>query len=222
MSGEAFRLDHDNIYRCDLLRHLSWLRHGFGTRLASPEASVTLRQVHSNMVRNAAGLDDRAEEGDGLVTDCAGLSIGVRTADCVPLLLCDVNRRTVAAVHAGWRGTAERIAAVALRRMEEWYGTAPVDVVAAIGPCIQRCCYTVGADVARRFAAWAPELQNAETVCPLNLAAANQRQLQDAGVPATQIAESGLCTACNPGTLFSYRREPHNPGRMVAAICRLE
>lgn len=222
MPAEAFRLDEDGIYRCGALRQFTWLQHGFGTRRVSPDARVTLRQIHSATVWNAAGLGNREREGDALVTDLAGLSIGVRTADCVPVLLVDSRRRVVAAVHAGWRGTAAEIVGATVDLMQSDFAVSPAGLYAAIGPCIRKCCYQTGAEVACRFALWLPELTSVETPQHLDLAEVNRRQMMAAGVPAAQIFDAHLCTACRIDTLFSYRREPSNPGRMTAAICRLD
>ena len=86
----------------------------------------------------------------------AGLLLGVQTADCVPILLADVRNRAVAAIHAGWRGTLARVAVKTLGRMQMEFGARPRDVIAALGPAIGRCCYEVGSEVARSFAAQIP------------------------------------------------------------------
>lgn len=220
----SFRLCSDGIYRCDGFQEFIWQRHGFGTRQASPEAEITLKQVHSNRVLNANGWrpQHREREGDALVTEQPGKSIGVRTADCVPMLLLDCKNRAVAAVHAGWRGTAEEIAKATLDRMSEDFGTVASDVYAAIGPCIRECCYEVGAEVAQRFARWFPEWKREQELSrKIDLAGTNQRQLEAAGVSPDRVFDCCLCTACQAGQFFSFRREPENPGRMVSAIERL-
>jgi polyphenol oxidase len=125
--------------------------------------AVTLRQIHSDVVHVIAGapssanaVPDSAPQGDALVTAEAGILLAVQTADCVPILLADMKRKAVAAIHSGWRGTRSRIAAKTLGRMRMEFGTRPEDVVAAIGPGIGRCCYEVGEDVAREFHAQFP------------------------------------------------------------------
>jgi YfiH family protein len=209
---------------------------------------ITLRQIHSDLIHVAAKPALDAPAGDALITHAPDLLLGVQTADCVPILLADTRRYVVAAIHAGWRGTIARIVVKALGRMHMEYGTRPGDVVAALGPAIGRCCYAVGSDVARLFAAqfagaanwfdgpfdqlaygedplWLPWL----TMMPpghvpppprvqLDLRAANRWQLIDAGVPETQIDVSDLCTACRTHLLFSYRREGAKAGRMMAVI----
>ena len=109
------------------LSELSWLRHGFGDRHSVyPEQITTAHQIHSCIVLELAGTGgDRIADGDGLVTGQPGMLVGVRTADCVPILLVDRVRRVVSAVHAGWRGTAAGIAGEAVLRMQEKFGTLP-------------------------------------------------------------------------------------------------
>lgn len=217
---QSFRLGTDGIYRCDAFQEFVWQKHGFGTRDGNPSADITLRQIHSNRVVNASGLRDREEEGDALVTDQIGKSIGVRTADCVPILLLDTKSRAVAAVHAGWRGTAARVVALAIERLRGDFGTSPKDVYAAVGPCIRGCCYAVGREVAEQFEAGTFEKTQGDRHF-LNLAEANRRQMGAAGVDDERIFDCGLCTTCQSAQFFSYRREPANPGRMMASISRL-
>jgi YfiH family protein len=217
----AFRLGMDGIYRCDAFQEFLWQKHGFGTRAGNPEAGVTLRQIHSDRVVNARGLQDREGEGDALITDEIGKSIGVRTADCVPILLLDARKRCVAAVHAGWRGTAARIVERTLERMRNDFETQAADVYAAIGPCIRGCCYEVGRDVAEQFEAGMSRADAQGDRRFLNLAEANRRQMRLAGVRDERIFDCGLCTTCHGAQFFSYRREPENPGRMLASISRL-
>ena len=113
-------------------------------------------------------------EGDALLEDQPGSVVAVKTADCIPILLVDERRRAVAAVHAGWRGTAARIAADAVAAMGERFGTRPEDLHAAIGPGIGACCYEVGPEVAAQF--------GGQGRGHIDLTAANRRQLEEAGV----------------------------------------
>jgi len=209
---------------------------------------VAMRQIHSDVIQLASAPFEQAPSGDALLTHAPDLLLGVQTADCVPILLADTRRCVVAAVHAGWRGTLARIAVKTLGRMQMEFGTKPGDVVAALGPAIGRCCYQVGSEVARSFAAqfpgaadwfdgpyeqlaygedplWLPWL----TMMPpghvpppprvqLDLRASNRRQLIDAGVPEEQIDVSDLCTACRTDLFFSYRREGGKSGRMMSMI----
>jgi YfiH family protein len=211
-----FELGFDGIYRCAAFAQFEWQEHGFGTRHGQPETDVTLRQIHSNVVWNAGGLKDREQEGDALVTGEAGLRIGVRTADCVPILLLDAELRMVGAAHAGWRGSAAEVVTATMGKM----ASDPANVWAAIGPCIRECCYEVSEDVSARFDAWTSSEVSPNEKRNLNLAAANIRQLELAGVPGAQIFDCGLCTFCRIETFYSFRREPEEPGRLVSAIAR--
>jgi YfiH family protein len=220
-TSASFRLGADGIYRCDALQEFVWQRHGFGTREGNPVADITLRQIHSARVLNAHGTKDRDREGDALVTDEIGRSIGIRTADCVPILLLDCRHRAVAAVHAGWRGTVAELVRRTVEKMGSDFDTAPGDIYAAIGPCIRECCYRVGPEVAERFLPFFPEWESVNGGRNLDLPEANCRQMAGAGVMPDRIFDCGLCTTCLSAQFFSYRREPENSGRMVAAICRL-
>ena len=190
--------------------------------MANPEAQITLRQVHSDRVVNANALGNRDREGDALITDCIARSIGIRTADCVPILLLDCRTRAIAAVHAGWRGTLAGIVTRTIAKLREDFETDAADLYAAIGPCIRACCYVVDMDVADRFSAlfpeWKPPTGNKRS---LDLAEANCRQMQEAGMDSQRIFDCELCTMCQSDTFYSFRREPENPGRMVSAIERL-
>src|SRR3984957_12171861 len=213
---------------------------------------ATLRQIHSDIVRVVSAAEfprgEAAPKGDALITREPGVLLTIQTADCIPILLADTKHRAVAAIHAGWRGTLQRIAEKTLGRMQMEFGTRPQDVIAALGAGIGGCCYEVGEEVARDFDAqfpnardwfdgpfdalasgendpnWLPWLtmkppghQPPPLRVHLDLIAANRAILADAGVPLAKISASGLCTACRPDLLFSYRRE-RTTGRMMAAI----
>ena len=122
---------------------------------------MLLRQIHSDIVCIVDSADlpqgERAPQGDALITRQHGVLLAVQTADCIPILLADTKRRAIAAIHSGWRGTAQRIVEKTLGRMRMEFGTRPEDVVAAIGPGIGPCCYEVGHEVIQEFAAKFPD-----------------------------------------------------------------
>jgi len=190
---------------------LPFIEHGFGTRHRTSDMSsmAVLRQIHSSRVIlvTAPGL---AGEGDALVTQTRGLPLAIRTADCYPILLADPRTRTIAAVHAGWRGTAERIAGKAIETMRAQFGSCAADIFAAFGPGIGECCYEVGEEVARRFGRTGHGR--------IDLARANRDQLIKAGVPAAQIHSLARCTFCEPDLFHSYRRDREQAGRMISFI----
>ena len=151
----GFDRDAGHIYRVRELEAFPWLVHGFGTRNADIPGLfanlATLKQIHSATCLPAGGRAGLIGEGDALLEDAPGAVVAVRTADCIPILLVDERRRAVAAVHAGWRGTAAGIAWRAVEAMHERFGTDAGDVHAAIGPGIGECCFEVGPEVAAEF-----------------------------------------------------------------------
>ena len=128
---------------------------------------VTLRQIHSSLIRRVGAGDVRANDqpavlkGDGLMTDEPGVLLGIQTADCIPVLVADRKQRAVAAFHAGWRGTLARIVENGVGRMRLEFGSRPENLVASVGPGIGQCCYSVGDEVREQFESqfgYAPEL----------------------------------------------------------------
>jgi len=199
------------VLRSSLLSELTWIDHGFGTRtdVVPQDAMARLKQIHSAVVLavDCAGV---AGEGDALMTAQARVPVSVRTADCYPILLVDTRNRAVAAVHAGWRGTAGRIVVRTIEQMLERYGTEPADLRVAIGPGIGGCCYDVGIEVARQF--------GLEHAGKIDLAEINHRLLVENGVAAQRIQVLGGCTLCDAQLFHSFRRDRELAGRMVSYI----
>jgi purine-nucleoside/S-methyl-5'-thioadenosine phosphorylase / adenosine deaminase len=185
---------------------------------------VTARQIHSCRSVTVAGALGTASipDADGLMTAQAGILLGIQTADCIPVLVADPVRRAVAAFHAGWRGTVTRIVELGVAQMREEFGSDPADLIAAIGPGIGQCCYTVGAAVLERFAAgfsYSEELfLRSDEALRLDLVEANRRQLLAAGLQGSSIAIVGGCTSCQPGLFYSHRASGGHAGRMMAVI----
>jgi polyphenol oxidase len=118
---------------------------------------ATLRQIHSDIVHVVSAAPfpqgEQSPKGDALITREPGVLLTIQIADCIPILLADTKQRAVAAIHSGWRGTAQRIAEKTLGRMQMEFGTRPRDVIAALGPGIGGCCYEVGHEVVKEFTA---------------------------------------------------------------------
>lgn len=184
---------------------------------------VRASQVHGAVVAVVGATDGgRVIDGaDGLATAEPRVVLAVHAADCVPLLLADPRRHAVAAVHAGWRGTAGGIAVEAVTVMADRFGCQPEDLRVAIGPCIGPCHYEVDEPVIERLRAWPwwedVVSRNARGRWQLDLRAANRRQLGDAGVPAVQIETLDWCTFEHPDLFYSYRRDGPT-GQMAALI----
>ena len=183
------------------------------------------RQVHGRAITWIGGDDGpspwevRETEGDVLITRSRGIPVAVQVADCVPILLWDRRNGVVAAVHAGWRGTAVQVVQAALDDMRERAGTSPADVRAGLGPAIGGCCYEVGSEVAEAMSRAFPveEFVTDENPLRIDLRAVNEFALRRAGVPADAISRVGGCTSCDRAC-FSYRRDGPRTGRMMGVI----
>ncbi len=152
---------------------------------------------------------------DGLVTAEKGIILSVRTADCVPVLLCDSTAGVIAAVHSGWRGTAKRISAVAVEKMVR-LGACRGRIVAAIGPCAGVECYRVGNELRHHFTSDC--FAEYDDGCHLDLVYANTKVLLQAGIAKQNIYSSGCCTVCDEENFFSHRRDGVRRGVMAAFI----
>jgi hypothetical protein len=175
---------------------------------------LLLKQVHGADVRRAPW--EGRPPADAATAERPGLILGIETADCLPLLVVDPQRRAVAAAHAGWRGTAARVAEVAVRALVA-EGSRPSDLVAALGPCIGACCYEVGEELRASFG---PEGAAFFRPGPrgrphLDVRGLNLRQLLDAGLRPEAIHHVADCTACRADLYHSYRRDGRGAGRMI-------
>lgn len=185
---------------------------------------VHARQVHGRdvlVVREGEACDAHVEA-DAIVSFDPARVVLVRVADCGPILLADRSHRVVAAVHAGWRGTAAGVVSAAVDAIAA-AGILASDLVAAIGPSIGPCCYQVDATVREDFArrwTWSDDwfTPDGEDRWRLDLWRANRAQLEAAGVPAGTIAVASACTADAPNLWYSHRCQGAAAGRMVAAV----
>ncbi|HEV7347554.1 peptidoglycan editing factor PgeF [Telluribacter sp.] len=155
---------------------------------------------------------------DALVTNQANTVLTVTVADCTPILIYDPVQGVVAAVHAGWRGTVQHIASQAVERMRDEFGTNPADCFAYIGTCIDECSFEVGEEVAEQFLETHKRFDPTVGKYFVDLKAANQEQLVQAGVRKNHIEVSGYSTVLHNCDYFSYRLENGQTGRMLAAI----
>ena len=202
---------------------------------------ISLRQIHSNLVVLASAQDTLRPQplrGDGLMTGEPGLLLAIQTADCIPVLVADRKRRAVAAFHAGWRGTVKRIVESGIGRMRLAFGSRPEDLIAAIGPGIGACCYSVGDEVLSEFESqftYARELfcevydsDPIRTRYPmlfLTQRAPGHSEIGPslhvnlaAGLKPGAIKVVGGCTSCQPEIFFSHRASKGHAGRMMSVI----
>jgi YfiH family protein len=193
-------------------------RRGFRALGRDPDSVADVWQVHSAAVVVATaprGAREHLGKADALITDRRGVTLFMRFADCVPILLFDPKRRALGLAHAGWKGTLLRIAAAAVSAMADAYGTRPGDLVAGIGPSIGPCHYPVGPEVVAQarevFADADAVLIPVNGAHHLDLWTANALTLREAGVE--QIEASAICTGCQPDEFFSHRAEQGKTGR---------
>jgi len=232
------------IARCEALAAVPGVAHAFSTRVASGRSDFDLGAAgdvspdvagRRTAFLGAAGLagspailhqvhgttivsDGRSGEGDGVIAvfaDGVREAPAVRSADCVTMLLADREARAVAAVHAGWRGTAAGIARGAVEALAA-RGVPAERIVVALGPAVGPCCYEVGPEVVRLFAGFTRAGGAGRTT--LDLHAANAAQLVASGVPGRSVHRAPWCTRCRNDLFFSVRAEGPGAGRLMAVI----
>ena len=193
------------------------------------EDLLLVRQVHGAGV--AVASRDRTRpwprpEADTIVSNDPQAAAVIQVADCVPVLLSDESGRAVAAIHAGWRGTAQRAAIDGVAALQARYGVRPERLIAAIGPCIGPCCYEVDESTVRAFrdAGHHPAMfeqwfaSRGGGKFHLDLWQATRDQLEGAGLQPTSIYAAELCTKTHAAALHSYRVDGERAGRMAAVI----
>ena len=218
--------------RVPLLDGVPGLVHGFEQRLGAADESrdaarsrveralggrgrlLLLKQVHGCALARAP-WEGRPQADAALSTE-PGIVLGIETADCLPVLLADPRRRVVAAAHAGWRGTVQGAARVAVRALVET-GSDPSALLAALGPNIGPCCYEVGEDVVAAFGETGARFfhPGPRGRAHLDVRAANRAQLEAEGLRPDRIASVDECTFCLPDRYHSYRRDAKAAGRMI-------
>ena len=199
-------------------------RRIFNTLDRTVESLFDVWQVHSDVILCADSprpLDQEQQKADAIFTDSPDVTLFMRFADCVPIMLFDPEKSVVGLVHAGWIGTVKKILYKSIKEMQRVYGSQPQDVLAGIGPSISVDHYEVKADVLEEVRS---HLGDAGLSCIverngatfLDLQKANRMQLLEAGVRHIEI--SGICTACNTNDWFSHRAENGRTGRFGALI----
>ncbi len=182
--------------------------------------SLNITTVNSaNAGRGNLDINTRIANTDALISNEPGICIMVLTADCVPILLYDPVARAVAAVHAGWRGTAGGIIGIVIERMKYEFDCTPENLLAAIGPCIGPCCFEVGEEVTSAFRNEnGIVLRQSNWSRPhVDLTESNFRQLTATGIRAENIEMAHICTKCSNGQFFSHRRN-QTLGRIGSGI----
>ncbi|MGE5582567.1 MAG: peptidoglycan editing factor PgeF [Bacillota bacterium] len=192
---------------------------------------IAAQQIHGTMVERvdekmagagALVFEEALSGTDALITRESGVILSIYTADCLPIFIYDSGTPAVGIVHAGWRGTIERIAEVTIDKMIRNFSTNPAACQVAIGPAICKRCFRVAEEVARKFAAIDPEtVEETAGGFEVDLQSFNLYLLQGMGVPKEQILVSDACTSCGREEFFSYRAECGSTGRMMGIIALL-
>jgi len=199
---------------------------------AEPADLVAAAQVHGDAVarvtaehrgKGAAEAQSALPATDALITRERGILLSSYHADCVPVFLLDPVQKVIGVAHAGWKGTALKIAARTVEAMQQSFGTRPRDCLAGIGPAIGPCCYEVDGPVFSRFQSVFPDWPALFTPAApghwyLNLWEANRRALLEAGLQEERITVANLCTSCRQDLFFSHRASGGRTGRMAALI----
>jgi YfiH family protein len=232
----GFKLKEENGVTYLQLPIFRRIRHAFLTRTGGEEGAaaalgippgrlLTLRQVHGAEVlifeENTKAALTLHLPYDAVITDKKRVALGIRTADCLPILMLDRSKRVIAAVHAGWRGIWRGVIERTVNEMRKTFESAPADIVAGIGPGIGPCCYEVKEDVVSLFrhTYGSPDqlVQQREGRTYLDLSRAAQLELSKAGILPANIETIPLCTCCREDLFCSFRRDK-KPGRQLSFI----
>ncbi|MBQ2748000.1 MAG: peptidoglycan editing factor PgeF [Firmicutes bacterium] len=200
------------------------------------ENMYMINQVHGDTIKCVSGGEAGAGISrpievfaDALITDVPGIALTIFTADCTPVLIYDPVKKVVAAVHAGWKGTALDIAGKTVEKMKREYGCLPKDMHAAIGPCISRCCFETHSDVPDAMITLLGDAalsaidkkysdEEGEEKFFVDLKLINSMLLERSGVKKENIEISPHCTACETETFWSHRRMGTARGSLAAVI----
>lgn len=213
----------------DVLKSCGSIAHGFGLRnvplenylhmleIEEPKIFNT-NQIHGKKVHHLTqSVHSEILEGDAFMTATPGVVCFVRTADCVPILIADTKRPVIAAIHAGWRGTAHDVAGATIQEMHRCFGSNAVDLVAGIGPRVCGKCYEVGSEVISALEdlrignAWQDGVRH------IDLGLANLLLLKRAGIKGDSISASNECTFCDM-RFASWRRDRKERERQFSFI----
>jgi hypothetical protein len=184
-------------------------------RAVGIEKLWTPRQVHQDAIAIVDAVEPSGEvEADAVIVATPGIAVGVRTADCLPLIVADPSGTTACVIHAGRRSTELGITTKAIALMAGRFNCDPSKLMVAIGPGIRRCCYEVDEATATRF----------HSRCDggsgryLDLTAANMRQLASSGVKMENVEDCRICAACENRSFFSYRKDGKVTGRFITGV----
>ncbi len=191
---------------------------------------VQIDQKHEDGIAVVNKMPTTDPVADAVIVGKPGIFAGIRTADCVPVLLMDPVQRICAAIHAGWRGTVLRITLQVVQKLEKEFGVKPANLIASIGPSIGPCCYEVDDRVLIPVMSRIPhgakfvtkcerEREKGAGICQtVDLVSINKSELMTGGLRGSHIRAVGSCTSCNEKLFFSHRRDRAGTGRHIAIV----
>ena len=187
-------------------------------------------QAHSSIVEKVENENQTFDNIDGLVTDKKGISLSIRVADCIPILLYDPTKSAIGNIHSGWKGTIQKIAVEGVKKLIQEYGSNPEDIIACLGPSIGKCHFEVDEDVKNIFVETFGYMNINERIITkgevkegkqkyfVDTIIINRKLLEDMGLKPENIIESNICTVCHSDKLHSYRVDKENSGRNTSII----
>ncbi|NOZ84409.1 MAG: peptidoglycan editing factor PgeF [Epsilonproteobacteria bacterium] len=173
------------------------------------------KQVHSSKIIVVTRKTEQIYAADGIITNDTGLFLSIKTADCVPILMYDENRKVIAAVHSGWRGTDKQIVRFCIEKLINKFKVNPKQLKVYIGPSIRDCCYEVSCEIAGRFGNYPYKTKNGKPF--IDLASINRELLLNSGIKKDNIYMNTQCTGCESSRFYSWRKRKDS-GRMYAVI----
>ena len=191
---------------------------------------VKTNQVHKDIIKSVnekinkdiPDFHEQAyEDTDGLITNKKNLAICATNADCIVLMMYDKNKKVIANVHSGWRGTLQKVSSKTVDRMEEIYGCNPKDIICCISPSIRKCHFEVDEDVKSMFENQfgnITEFLNKGEKWHIDTVQINKEMLKEKGLREENIIDSKICTVCNSELIHSYRGSNHNNGLEMGII----
>jgi YfiH family protein len=176
-------------------------------QFAKAKTLSQVKQIHSSKIFDIKTMDHTRNkvEADAMITNLKGVTLAIKTADCVPILLFDDAINVIGAIHSGWRGTKESIVKKTIALMNKNYHSNPKDISALIGPAINPCCYEVQKDLKDIFESFEGAIENRNGKTFLNLKAIIAKDLRESGIE--NIENISECTCCTPDLYPSYRRD---------------
>jgi len=214
-TGEELERIVENRNKLSILLNIN---HKIHYVVANQTHSDHIEIIDKEQTKGWQDAEDAVKDCDALITNKDNVILTMLTADCVPVLMYDKEKKVVAAVHAGWKGTEKKIVAKTVKKMIERYGCKAENIEVGIAPSIGKCCYEVGEDVASHFLKYGLSLEKKGEKHMLDLPDINERQLLEVGIKEENIEMSGICTSCQNNEYFSYRKEKGCSGRFMSLI----